>query len=158
MPMDKFTKVRTNVMLTEPVKRKAKKIAKKLTGNQKILLYAGLLGVGYLLYKQLESSSDLGEAFVPRLDRRWISASEREARKRKKLKKNPKMKAGERLVRVAGGAGLTALGALGWFGPQAGEPFSTAIGLPISAGGIYLAISGLTSPEKAKSLRREVKG
>lgn len=36
MLMDKFTKVRTNVMLTEPVKRKAKKIAKKLTGKESV--------------------------------------------------------------------------------------------------------------------------
>lgn len=104
----------------------------KLSQNQRLLLYAGVLGVGYFLLTQIQTTG--------------------------RLKKNPKMNFGERIVRIGGGAALAGLGALGWLGPQAGEPFSTVIGLPISAGGIYLAISGFTSPEKAKAIRREVKG
>jgi hypothetical protein len=53
---------------------------------------------------------------------------------------------------------MTGLGALGWFGPQAAEPLSTIIGVPLSAGGIYLTASGLLSPAKAKSLRKEITG
>lgn len=79
---------------------------------------------------------------------------------KKSRRRNPKKKMGfgERIVRIGGGAALTGLGMLGWFGPQAAEPVSTIVGLPISAGGVYLALSGLLSPEKAKALRKEVKG
>jgi hypothetical protein len=79
---------------------------------------------------------------------------------KKSRRRNPKKKmgAGERIVRVGGGAALTAMGMIGWFGPQAAEPISTVVGLPISAGGVYLALSGLLSPEKAQSLRKEVTG
>jgi len=83
------------------------------------------------------------------------------ALKSKKMRRrNPKgkMKFGERIVRIGGGAALTALGAIGWFGPQAAEPISTVVGLPVSAGGVYLALSGLLSPEKAKAIRKEVRG
>lgn len=80
--------------------------------------------------------------------------------KGRKLRNNgrSKIKFAERAFRVVAGLGMTGLGALGWFGPQAAEPLSTIIGVPLSAGGIYLTASGLLSPAKAKSLRKEITG
>jgi hypothetical protein len=102
--------------------------------KSKWLILAGLIGVGALAAVALKS--------------------------KKMRRRNPKakMKFGERIVRIGGGAALTGLGMIGWFGPQAAEPISTVVGLPVSAGGIYLALSGLLSPEKAKAIRKEVKG
>ena len=73
------------------------------------------------------------------------------------LKSNPRMKIGERLVRMGAGSALTVAGAIGWFGPQAVEPITTIVGLPLSISGIYLLMSGLTSPETAQRIRKEVK-
>jgi hypothetical protein len=80
--------------------------------------------------------------------------------KGRKLRSNgrTKMKFIERAFRVVAGLGMTGLGAVGWLGPQAAEPLSTVIGLPVSAGGLYLTVSGLLSPAKAKSLRKEITG
>ena len=102
--------------------------------RKKWLLLAGVIGAGALAAVALKS--------------------------KKMRRRNPKgkMKLGERIVRIGGGAALTALGAIGWFGPQAAEPISTVVGLPVSAGGVYLALSGLLSPEKAKAIRKEVRG
>ena len=100
------------------------------TPAQRWLLYAALLGGGFLLAKSLSPGG---------------------------LKSNPRMKIGERLVRMGAGSALTVAGAIGWFGPQAAEPITTIVGLPLSISGIYLLMSGLTSPETAQRIRKEVK-
>lgn len=72
---------------------------------------------------------------------------------------NPKkMKLGERVVRVGIGTVLTGAGAIGWFGPQAAEPVTTALGGMTSLGGLMLIASGLTSSEAAREMRRDLKG
>ena len=72
---------------------------------------------------------------------------------------NPKkMKLGERVVRLGLGTVLTGAGAIGWFGPQAAEPITTALGGATSLGGLMLIASGLTSPETAREIRRDLKG
>ncbi len=98
--------------------------------NQRLLLYAGLLAAGFLLARSVSP------------------------------KKNPrkKMKVGERIVRVGSGLALGGIGALGWMGPQAIEPVSTLVGVPTSIAGVYLLISGLTSPETASQIRKEATG
>ena len=100
------------------------------TPAQRWLLYAALLGGGFLIAKSLSPGG---------------------------LKINPRMKVGERLVRMGAGTALTVAGAIGWFGPQAAEPITTIVGLPLSISGVYLLMSGLTSPETAQRIRKEVK-
>jgi hypothetical protein len=101
--------------------------------TKKWLIYAALIGAGIVLAKVTSS---------------------------KGLKSNPRkrMKLGERIVRLGAGGVMTAAGAIGWFGPQAAEPLTTIVGLPVSVSGVYLMMSGLTSPETAKRIRKEVKG